>query len=131
MNTQNNRYWSSQNPHLTHEVLLHPVKVGVWCAVSAGRIVGSVFFNETINCERCGQVILRQFLPVLTEEERHYGWFQQDQLLPTLNVYPCRLCPMSSGTELSAMVFGQHVHPILILVIYFLLRLFEGQSLQQ
>jgi hypothetical protein len=25
---------------------------------------------------------------------------------------------MSSGTELSAVVFGQHVHPILILVIF-------------
>jgi hypothetical protein len=29
VNTQNNRYWSSQNPHLTDEVPLHPVKVGV------------------------------------------------------------------------------------------------------
>jgi hypothetical protein len=27
--TQNNRNWVSQNPHLTHIVLLHPVKVGV------------------------------------------------------------------------------------------------------
>jgi uncharacterized membrane protein len=26
---------------------------------------------------------------------------------------------MSSGTELSAVVFGQHIHPILILVIFF------------
>jgi hypothetical protein len=43
INTQNNRYCSSQNPHLTHEVLLHPVKINVWCAVSA-RIVGPVFF---------------------------------------------------------------------------------------
>jgi hypothetical protein len=48
INKQNNRYWSSQNPHLTHEGLLHPVKVGVWFAVSS-RIVGPVFFNETIN----------------------------------------------------------------------------------
>jgi hypothetical protein len=39
INTQNNRYWNSQNPHLTHEVPLHPVRVGDWCAVSAGRIV--------------------------------------------------------------------------------------------
>jgi hypothetical protein len=37
-----NLCWSSQNPHLTHEVQLHPVKVGVWFAVSA-RIVGPVF----------------------------------------------------------------------------------------
>jgi hypothetical protein len=37
-----------------------------------------VFFNETINCERYVQVILGQFFPELTEEERLYGWFQQD-----------------------------------------------------
>jgi hypothetical protein len=51
-------YWSSKNPHLSHEFLLHPVKVGVWSAVSARRIVGSVFFNETVNWERYVQVIL-------------------------------------------------------------------------
>jgi hypothetical protein len=50
INTQNNRYWYSQNPHLTHEVPLHPMKFGVWCPVSARNIV-PVFFNETINCE--------------------------------------------------------------------------------
>ncbi|PNF28908.1 hypothetical protein B7P43_G01802, partial [Cryptotermes secundus] len=52
INTHNNHYWSSQNPHLTQKVLLHPAKVGVGCAVS-GRIVLSVFFTEKINCERC------------------------------------------------------------------------------
>jgi hypothetical protein len=39
INTQNNRYWSSQNLSLTYKVLLHPVKVGVWCAVSARIVV--------------------------------------------------------------------------------------------
>jgi hypothetical protein len=34
INTQNH-YWGSQYPYLTHEVQLHAVKVGVWCAVSA------------------------------------------------------------------------------------------------
>jgi hypothetical protein len=29
INTQNNRYWSSENPHLTHDAPLHPVKAGV------------------------------------------------------------------------------------------------------
>jgi hypothetical protein len=77
INTQNNRHWSSQNLHLTHEVQLHPVKVGVWCAVKA-TIVGPVLFNETINCERYVQVILGQFFPEFTEEERLYGCFQQD-----------------------------------------------------
>jgi hypothetical protein len=52
INTQINRYLNSLNLQLTHEVPPHPVKVGVWSALSARRIIGSVFFNETINCER-------------------------------------------------------------------------------
>jgi hypothetical protein len=66
INTQSNHYWSSQNPHLTHEVPLHSLNVGVWCFVSARRIVVPVFSNETINCERYVQVIFRQFFPELT-----------------------------------------------------------------
>jgi hypothetical protein len=54
------------------------VRVGIWCAVSARRIVVSVFFNERDNCERYVQVIFSNFFPGLTEEERLYGWFQQD-----------------------------------------------------
>jgi hypothetical protein len=54
------------------------VKVGVWCAVSAIRIFVPVFFKETLNCDTYEQVILGHFFPVLTEEERLYGWFQQD-----------------------------------------------------
>jgi hypothetical protein len=42
-------------------------------------------FNETINCERYVQVILGQFFSELTEEERFYGWFQQDSA--TAHVY--------------------------------------------
>jgi hypothetical protein len=36
-NTQINSYWITENPHLS-EVLHHPEKVGVWCAVSARQI---------------------------------------------------------------------------------------------
>jgi hypothetical protein len=36
------------------------------------------FSDETINCERYAQVILGQFFPEFAEEERLYGWFQQD-----------------------------------------------------
>jgi hypothetical protein len=46
--------------------------------LSARKTVGPVFFNETINCERYVQIILGQFFSELTEEERLYGWFQQD-----------------------------------------------------
>jgi hypothetical protein len=54
------------------------VKIGVLCAVSARRIVGPVFSNETVNCEKYVQVIFRQFFPELTEEERLYSWFLKD-----------------------------------------------------
>jgi hypothetical protein len=119
INTQNNRYWRSQNPHLTDEAPLHPVEVGVWCALSARRFIGPVFLNKTINCERYVQAILGHFFSDFTQEERLYGWFQQDSATAHLvrNVY-ARLRPVSSGTKLSAVIFGQHVHLILILVIF-------------
>jgi hypothetical protein len=53
------------------------VKDCVWCAASARRIVGPVFFNETIKCGRYVQVFLGQLFPDL-QEERLYAWFQQD-----------------------------------------------------
>jgi hypothetical protein len=73
-NMKNNWYWRSMNLHLTYEVLLHPVEVGIWCTVSA-RIVEPVSFNKTINCERHVEVTVGQ---QLTEGERLYGWFQQN-----------------------------------------------------
>jgi hypothetical protein len=72
---------------------------------------GPVFFNETINCERYVWVTLGQFFSELTGEERFYIWFQQDS-------GTAHTACMSSGTELSAVITGQHVHLILILVIF-------------
>jgi hypothetical protein len=46
------------------------MKGGVWCAVSAKRIVEPVVFNEIINCEKYVPVILGKFFPELTEKER-------------------------------------------------------------
>jgi hypothetical protein len=43
INSHNNRHWSTENPHLAHEVPLHDLKVGVWCAVGVLRITGPVF----------------------------------------------------------------------------------------
>jgi hypothetical protein len=44
INVQNNRYWSSINPRQTFEVPLHDQKIGVWCVITASRIVGPIFF---------------------------------------------------------------------------------------
>jgi hypothetical protein len=48
INTQNNRYWNSQNPHLTKEAQLHPVKAGVFNAVRARRIAGPAFLMKQL-----------------------------------------------------------------------------------
>jgi hypothetical protein len=37
VNSQNNRQWSKKNPIIINGIPLHGVKVGVWCAMSAGR----------------------------------------------------------------------------------------------
>jgi hypothetical protein len=35
------------NPMIIQQVAVHDVKFGVWCAVSAGGITRTIFFNET------------------------------------------------------------------------------------
>jgi hypothetical protein len=107
------------------------VEVGVWCALSARRICGPVFFKETINCERYVQDILGQLFSELTEKERLYGWFQQDSV--TVHI-------AHMSTQASSSVFGDRIissniwaarSPHLNPCDFFLLGLFEGQSLQQ
>jgi hypothetical protein len=46
VNSQNIRVWAAENPHVYHEEPLHPLKVGVWCAISIRRIIGPIFFEE-------------------------------------------------------------------------------------
>jgi hypothetical protein len=42
VNSQNNRYWSTENPHAVHKVPLHDLNVTVWFAISAQRINGPI-----------------------------------------------------------------------------------------
>jgi hypothetical protein len=74
------------------------------------------FVTKKHNFERYVHVIIGQLFPELTEEERLDCWFQQDSATAHTARMSSKLCPLSSGTELSAVVFGQHVHPILIFV---------------
>lgn len=76
VNSQNYRIWSSTNPHVYEQTSLHPQKVGVWCAISPQRVIGPIFFEETVNAERY-QAILMQFIALLEPHERRC-WFQQD-----------------------------------------------------
>ncbi|PSN43843.1 hypothetical protein C0J52_11885 [Blattella germanica] len=72
--SQNNRYWSTENPHLIHDVPLHDEKNGVLCAVTAKRIIGPIFFQDTINAQRYRALTL---VP-LSDDEKLNGYFQQD-----------------------------------------------------
>jgi hypothetical protein len=78
INSQNYRTWSSENPHVTVATSLHPVKVGVWVAMSRQRIIGPCFFDFTINSERYINHILEPFINQLDDQELQNEYFQQD-----------------------------------------------------
>jgi hypothetical protein len=46
VDTQNNMCWSAESPIVVHEVVLHDVKFGMWCAVSATMTTAP---HKTIN----------------------------------------------------------------------------------
>ena len=65
VNSQNTRYWSSENPHVIHETPLQDLKIGVWCAVLGSKIVGPIFFESTVYTDVYLH-ILKQFNEQLT-----------------------------------------------------------------
>jgi hypothetical protein len=70
LNSQNSRFWSSENPHLFHEVPLRSQKIGCWCAISC------IFFSESVTAKKYQEIIM-QFISLLNEEER-FCWLQHD-----------------------------------------------------
>ena len=63
---------SPVNRCVIRETSLHPEKIHVWCVTSRSRIIGSIFFNTTVNSNVYCEDILYLFIE--TEE----GFFQQD-----------------------------------------------------
>jgi hypothetical protein len=82
IHSQNYRTWATENPHNFVESSLHPQKIGVWVAMSRRRIIGPIFFNETITAERYRNQILKVFINQLHEDELQTGYFQQDGAPP-------------------------------------------------
>lgn len=77
VNSQNYRTWATENPNQFVETNLHPIKVGIWVAMSRRRIIGPIFFYDTVNGVRYRQ-ILETFIEQLHDDELQYGFFQQD-----------------------------------------------------
>ena len=75
--TQNTRIWATEHPHEIHEVPLHSEKTGVWCAISRRRIIGPIFFHETLNTARYLEIV-NEFVDQLDDDELRNGYFQQD-----------------------------------------------------
>ena len=57
---------------------MHSLKVGVWCAISRIRIIGPIFFTQTITAERYCNDIITPFINELSEEKKINGYFQQN-----------------------------------------------------
>jgi hypothetical protein len=90
VNNQNSRIWSAENPYTFHETPLHSFKVRVCCAVSRRRIIGPIFFSETITAERYQELIMN-FISLLEAEEQDC-WFQQMGLRRIQQIQQCRCC---------------------------------------
>jgi hypothetical protein len=58
-------------------VPLHDRKIGVWCAITASRIIGPVFFKALLIQSGMSVTFLGPFLTALRKKERH-GYFMQD-----------------------------------------------------
>ena len=43
VNSLNTRTWAAENPYTVHEEPLHSQKIGVWCGITRGRIIGPIF----------------------------------------------------------------------------------------
>lgn len=77
VNKQNYRMWSAEAPGEFLQTPLHPIKIGVWIAMSRRRIIGPIFFEDTITADRY-ITILNRFINELHDDELRQGYFQHD-----------------------------------------------------
>jgi len=80
VNTQNYRKWITENPHNYTETPLHPQKIGMWCAISRRRIIGTLFFETSINAEAYEELI-QQFIVLRKWTNVNVGSSKTVQLL--------------------------------------------------
>jgi hypothetical protein len=72
------RMWSADNPHFFRETPLHPLKIGVWVGMSRRRLIGPIFFEDSVTAKRYRNNILDVFINQLHDDKLTHGYFQQD-----------------------------------------------------
>jgi hypothetical protein len=86
VNSQNCRYWATQNPRDIHQKPLQTEKVTVWCGEASFGVIGPYFFEDeagravTVNSASYTEM-LRTFLELELQRlgvENQTLWFQQD-----------------------------------------------------
>ena len=83
LNKQNNRLWLESRPIDKIERPLYDEKVLVWCAISASKIYGPFYFEETVNQHNYLKMLQTFFLPkhLRTISYKQY-YFEQDGATP-------------------------------------------------
>jgi hypothetical protein len=83
LNQQNNRVWSKSQPCVGVEQPLYDKKILVWCAISANRVFGPYFFEDSVNQHNYLEMLQNFFWPkVLRTADYKKYYFQQDGATP-------------------------------------------------
>ena len=84
VNIQNNRQWSKSQRYIGTEMPLYDQQILVWCAISANRVFGPYYFEDTVNQHNYLEMLKIFFwTKVLRTAEYKNGekyYFQQDGL---------------------------------------------------
>jgi len=86
VNSQNCRYWATENPRDIHQKTLHSEKVIVWCGIASFGVIGPYFFEDEAGrsvtvSSTCYTEMLCTFLEQELQRlgvENQTLWFQQD-----------------------------------------------------
>lgn len=99
INKQNNRIWSHSKPEEGIEIPLNDEKILVWCAISANKIYGVYYFEDSVNQHNYLEMLQNFFWPkhLRTSDYKKY-YFQQDGATPhTANAVQSWLTSKFSG----------------------------------
>lgn len=83
VNKQNYRFWATENPRIFETSELKPVRITVWCAISAVGIIGPIFLEENITGELYTKMLEEEFIPAVQGLNciEDY-WYMQDGARP-------------------------------------------------